>query len=505
MSNTDMSRRGLLKTTLLGAAAAGATAVTAQTAQAAPAGKIAGTYDAIVLGAGPSGLITAITAHDAGAKVCVLEKCDRPDGNAIYALGSVCGWGTRHQKEQGITDDTADAFYAMMMDISKQMGDKALNRTYTDNITAGIDWLESEIGVKFGKIRPMPYPRLGRTCRVVGDKSKGMTGGAQLVADLLKACAKRKIDIKYEHKAVRLTTDDYGRVTGVEVMTPAGKKTFVSRGGVCICTGGFSANPGMVDRYIGGWATRMVLRGSRHTTGENISLTEPLFTKFVNMDQFHSGPILGETHVNPADVLNSGYGVQVTTSGERFMDENNTYVIKARTCAQKTLDNKAWVIVDSECSVLDRVIPKFNTLNNPYGKADTIEELCKQVNLPAKKVQKVVDEYNKALKDNKLDQMDPPCTYKKPHPIAKAPFYAVPFQGGMTATFGGPLINTKAEIQDLDGKSIPGLYAAGNSAGGIFFYNYAGGAQLGAATVFGRIAGTQLAARAKAAKKSKKA
>lgn len=136
---------------------------------------MSGTYDAIVLGAGPAGLIAAITAHDMGAKVCVMEKCDRPDGNAIYALGSVCGWGTRHQKEQGITD-TADAFYAMMMDISKQMGDPALNRTYTDNISAGIDWLEKDIGVKFGKIRPMPYPRLGRTCRVVGDKSKGMTG-----------------------------------------------------------------------------------------------------------------------------------------------------------------------------------------------------------------------------------------------------------------------------------------------------------------------------------------
>ena len=48
--------------------------------------------------------------------------------------------------------------------------------------------------------------------------------------------------------------------------------------------------------------------------------------------------------------------------------------------------------------------------------------------------------------------------------------------------------------------SIPGLYAVGNSAGGIFFHNYAGGAQLGAATVFGRIAGNEIAARAKAQK-----
>ena len=162
MSHTDMSRRGLLKTSFLGAAGAAAAGATgfglssqAQAKQAANAQ----TYDAVVLGAGPAGLIAAITAHDAGAKVVVLEKRDRPDGNAIFALGSICGWGTRHQAEQGIKD-TADDFYAMMMDVSKQMGDKALNRCYTDNISAGIDWLEKDIGVKFGKIRPMPYPRL---------------------------------------------------------------------------------------------------------------------------------------------------------------------------------------------------------------------------------------------------------------------------------------------------------------------------------------------------------
>ena len=489
----ELTRRGLLKTGLFGTAAGIAGAGLTRNAAAAEAPKASTAYDAVVLGAGPAGLITAITAHDLGIRVAVMEKKDRPDGNAIFALGSVCGWGTRHQKEQGITD-TADAFYAMMMDVSKQMGDPILNRVYTDNISAGIDWLESDIGVKFGKIRPMPYPRLGRTCRVLGE---GQTGGARLVQALLKAAEKRGIDIRYEHKAIELLHDDKFAVTGVKALTPAGQKTFMSRGGVCIATGGFSGNPEMVDRYIGGWATRMVLRGSPAITGENISLTLPLFTKFVNMDQFHSGPIIGKTHVNPADVLNSGYGIQVNTSGNRYMDENNTYVIKARTTAQKTLDNYAWVIVDSQCSVLDKVIPKFDRLNNPYGKANTLDELCKQVNLPADRIKDIVKQYNAAVDKGTLGKMNPPCTYKKPHKITKAPFYAIPFQGGMTATFGGPLINAKAEIQNMEGQSIPGLYAAGNSAGGIFFHNYAGGAQLGAALVYGRIAGAELAARAK--------
>ena len=488
-----LSRRGLIKTGLMGL---GAAAVGSAHAAGNAAAAKAGVYDAVVLGAGPAGLVTAITAHDAGARVVVCEKRDRPDGNAIFAIGSVCGWGTRHQQEQGIKD-TAEAFYDMMMDISNQMGDPVLNRVYTDNITSAIDWLESDIGVKFKKIRVMPYPRLGRTCRVDGE---GLTGGARLVQKLLAACKKRGIEILWQHKAIELVTDDRLHVKGVKVLTPVGTKVIESRGGVAIATGGFSANPGMVDQYIGGWATRLVLRGSRSTTGENISLTRPLFAKLVNMDQFHSGPIIGETHVNPADVLNSGHGLQFNTKGQRYMDENNTYVIKARTTGRETLDNKAWVIVDSTCPVLDKVIPSFERLNSPYGKADTIEELCAAVKLPAAPVKKAVDEYNTLLAKGRLDEMVPPVTYKKPHPIAKAPFYAIPFQGGMTATFGGPLIDASARVQNMDGETIPGLYTVGNSCGGIFFHNYAGGAQLGAATVFGRIAGRDMARNAAKAK-----
>ena len=138
--------------------------------------------------------------------------------------------------------------------------------------------------------------------------------------------------------------------------------------------------------------------------------------------------------------------------------------------------------------MLDKVIAKFDRLHSPYGKADTIEELCKQVNLPEKNVVKEVKAYNDALAAGKLEEMVPPCTYKKPHPVAKAPFYAVPFQGGMTATFGGPLINTRAQVLDSENQPVAGLFAVGNAAGGLFYDDYVGGAQLTSAAVFGMAA-----------------
>ena len=69
--------------------------------------------------------------------------------------------------------------------------------------------------------------------------------------------------------------------------------------------------------------------------------------------------------------------------------------------------------------------------------------------------------------------------------IEKAPFYIVPFQGGMTATFGGPLIDVNGRVRDTENQPIEGLFAIGNAAGGIFYDNYVGGAQLTGAAVFG--------------------
>ena len=495
------NRRNVLKGGLVGSMAAGFASFVgashaAEPAAKAPAQNDKNTYDVIVLGAGPAGLVTAIAAKQAGAKkVVVFEKRDRPDGNAIFALGSVCGWGSRHQKEQGIKD-TADDFYAMMMDVSKQMGDKALNRTYTDNISAGIDWLEKDIGVKFGKIRPMPYPRLGRTCRVDGE---GLTGGAQLVKKLLAAAAKEGVEVKFEHKGIELLHDDKMRVTGVKIQTPAGQEEYFSKGGVAIATGGFSANPEMVDKYIGGWATRMVLRGSKSTTGENISLTLPLYAKCVNMDQFHAGPIHPTTRANPSNMVN--FGICVTPQGKRYIDEGQTYVYVGQNTPKLIKENRAFIIIDSRVvdePIVARRIKRYQKAKAEIYKADTIADLAKQMGVPVETLESTVKEFNAAVHNGTTDKLAVPTTLEKPYTIEKAPFYGFMFAGGMTATFGGPKINPKALIINTEGQPIPGLYGAGNAVGGIFYDNYLDGSQLTAAVIWGRIAAREALARAKA-------
>jgi tricarballylate dehydrogenase len=77
--------------------------------------------------------------------------------------------------------------------------------------------------------------------------------------------------------------------------------------------------------------------------------------------------------------------------------------------------------------------------------------------------------------------------------IDTPPFEAYAVTCGITFSFGGLKINTDAQVLSSDGEPIPGLYAAGELVGGIFWFNYPGGSGLTNGAVFGRIAGANAA------------
>jgi tricarballylate dehydrogenase len=74
------------------------------------------------------------------------------------------------------------------------------------------------------------------------------------------------------------------------------------------------------------------------------------------------------------------------------------------------------------------------------------------------------------------------------------PYEAYGVTAGVTFTFGGLKTSNDTEVQDAAGTAIPGLFAAGEIIGGLYYHNYASGTGLMAGGVFGRIAGRTAAA-----------
>lgn len=301
MTIRDMDRRTLLKTGLMSAAAAGAATI-ANTASAKPAGASEMHFDVVVLGAGCAGLSAALEAADKGAKVALLDKMFGPFGNTIYAGGHFNATNTFVQKRDGLSD-TLDEFYKDMMDVSMGRGDPELTRMYVEKSGECIQWLTDRVGIQWKKMHEEPWPATVRGHVVDGPKKPG---GAQLTTQLLDAVkASKNITLFFNTKAIELLKTPALACTGVRAVTTKGEVIdFHAKGGVIIATGGFHNNKEMICKYMGGGVAWMPLRGAATLTGENIELTRPFFPQYVNMDQYHSGPIHGPTKANPSLMVN---------------------------------------------------------------------------------------------------------------------------------------------------------------------------------------------------------
>lgn len=480
------SRRSLIKGGFLATMAGGFAAAVPSVASAAEAALPQKSYDLVICGLGIGGIVTAIRAAQNGLKPIVLEKMGSAAGNTVYSAGFMLGVNSKAQQAKGLqTGDTVEKFYEDMMKVSHGRADPALTRMVAEESDDLINWMTDYCGVKYAVGMKLVWPMLQRAHLTIGEQKPG---GKQLMTYLLAKAKELNVPIVYNAKVVSLLDNPKnGNVVGVKVKTRKGFEEYLAKFGVVMATGGFSANKQMLTMMAGVPAANMPVRGSRTVTGESIILTAPYFPEVVNVDQYHCGPIHGPTGANPLNIVNTGIAVSKET--KRYTDEGQTYVQMARDTAAKTFDNWGFIIVDEDTHALPMLKNdwySYESKKAPVYKGDTIEALAKEAGLDPKALVAIVKEYNEALAAKKLDMLTPPNTHKNPRPILKAPFYAVPFQGGMTATFGGPRINTKGQVLDTEGKVIKGLFAVGNAAGGLFYDNYVGGAQLTSAAVIGR-------------------
>ena len=324
---------------------------------------------------------------------------------------------------------------------------------------------------------------------------------------LLARCDKLGIPVRYETAVNRLLQDRRGRITGLEVRTPEGYEE-IEATAVVLASGGFESNPEMRVRYLGrGWDLARV-RGTRHNTGDGIRMALEIGAlPFGNWSGCHSvgwdisAPPYGDRVILDNFQKHSyPLGIMVNTEGNRFVDEsedyrNLTYVRfggaimeQPRRTAVQIFDQKTVAMLRDEYRI--REVTK--------AESDTIRGLAEALEIdPDGLVRTVADynaacrpgDYNPAILDGVRTEGLSPAKSNWALPLDDPPYVGFVTTTGVTFTFGGLRIDAGSEVQDLGYRSIPGLYAAGELVGGLFYENYPGGSGLMAGAVFGRRAG----------------
>ena len=485
-------------------------------------------FDVVVVGAGNAALCAAISAHENGARVLVLEKAPEEEqgGNSYFTAG---GFRFAHEGLDDVCQDVLvdlsdeerdqidlpshdrNFFYDTLMTVTRHQAREDLAWILIDDSRPTMGWLR-ENGVRF-------IPMYGRQSYLVDGKQRfyggvnieAVGGGAGLVDFLLRRTRKLEIPIRYETGATRLLQDREYRITGIVVRGPGGYEEISCRSVVLAC-GGFEANPEWRVRYLGpGWDLCRV-RGTRHNTGDGIRMALDIGAQpYGNWSGCHSvgwdisAPPFGDrTVLDNFQKHSYPLGIMVNLDGRRFVDEgedyrNLTYVKFGRAIMQQP-HRTAVQIFDHKTVGLLR--DEYRIRQVTKVEADSIEALAEGVEIKSSVLAKTVADYNAACQPGEFNPavldgihtegIDPPKS-NWALPIDEPPYVGFVTTTGITFTFGGLKISGQAEVQDLTDRRIPGLYAAGELVGGIFYENYPGGSGLMNGAVFGRRAGRSAA------------
>jgi tricarballylate dehydrogenase len=266
-------------------------------------------------------------------------------------------------------------------------------------------------------------------------------------------------------------------------------------------------------RYLGpGWELVKV-RGIPYNTGEGIRMALDVGAQAhghwsgchaVAWDM--NAPPFGDRTITELYQKHSyPLGIIVNLEGNRFLDEgadfrNYTYVTYGRALLTQP-QGLAFQIFDSK--VRDMLRDEYRIPQATMAQADTIEELAARLDIDVQGLARTVGEFNAAvsvdvaynptIKDGKGTQgIDPPKT-NWAQPLDTPPYLGYAVTCGITFTFGGIKINNRGQVVTNSQQPIPGLYAAGELVGGLFYHNYPGGSGLSSGMVFGRLAGTSAA------------
>ncbi len=444
--------------------------------------------DVIVVGSGAAGLMAAVEAAVASARVIVLES-EASTGGSTWLSGAYVALC-----ETDLQPGARDEFLADLLESHHFDCREELSRLYADEASA--TWRRlGELGVNF--VRTFQFAHMSKPWahELSGDK---MGGGAEIITALEAAARNKGVEILTATRATRLRSEN-GRVCGV-IAERDGQTLEFSGKAVLIASGGFTRSPELIRNFGRPGSEQILPLTGEGSRGDGLIMGMGVGA---GIDYMTAG-VAPTAPTNP----DTGKGVMVlyagatavNRDGKRFCRESELYI---DTCwaALAQPGGEFLQIYDHRMrenyatTMMGKVLTGFDEIEAP-----TLPDLgtaISKLGFDAEATLETIAGYNAAVETGHADAFDRTNLVGSSgdlRPIAEPPFYAVHCRAGTTHFNGGLRVDTNMAVLNVFGDPIPGLYAAGETTGGFHGAGYMSGTFVGMALIFGRVAGRNAAA-----------
>lgn len=443
---------------------------------------------ALVIGAGGSGLAAAITLQEQGIETLVVDKMANAGGATALTGALINGGCSKQQAERGVTDDVQTMFMDAMVYGSFQ-NDARMTWLMVNNTGDSVDWLHDTVGVEFEEaINHFPEHTNDRAFYPKGKQPGYLTGTME------QHYLSNGGELLLETRAQHLLTED-GRVIGASCSTADGTLNIYADV-TLLATGGYGASVALRPADQMG----TLFYGASSSTGDGIIMAEEVGAMTHYMQYLKSYPqgiekpldggnitadgttFRGNAYISPlasqAVTLNDG-AIYVNVEGERCMNENMDFV-SIKKVTQKQTDMTVYLVMDQKgydkwmgmmevsAGLTPEIVAQWLDADDGkpvFRKGATVEEAAAKAGIDAEKLSATVAHFNEMVASGKDDDFG--RTEMSVGLDSDGPIYIVEQRLRMATSLGGLKTSTSFEVYDENEQAIDGLYACGEVIGGV--------------------------------------
>ena len=448
--------------------------------------------DAVVVGGGIGGFSAAVRLKELGADVVLIEKSASYSGRGGHFGVS----DSSLMEEKGVRNDMKEVARQWIL-MSGNNVDQELVWLFLNRSREAMDWLipkTVEAGLRPKLIdcayKADPYHEYYGSHAFMPENA---LRGNHVTRALYEDALRKGVAVRFKTAGTQLIQDETGRVIGLYAKSEAGVVRFLTEKGVVLATGDIGGDEEMCRAYapdaLRTLASQYVPAGCNTGDGHKMGLW--------------AGGVMAE-EVFPLMMHPQHYAWQnlfylfVNKDGKRFMNED-CYVQGRATSFMRQPDGVVysilpgdymkhveeslqyggglfWGIPRHEYGIdidIEEGCQHFVKLAFESGnawQADTVEELAGMIDVDKQQFLKTFEEYNGFCRDRDDRQFG-----KRPellYPLDKGPYIALRIGVVLLEVVGGLEINTKMQVMNKHRKPIEGLYAIGDTTGGMYGHEY---------------------------------